>query len=247
VANRFQWLKNLYTQNLGLKLLSLMLAILTFHAIRSATSDEDIHVLPVDAQVDDENMEIVEQDPLSVTVTFRGSREDLKRLDPKYMKIILRPGIEDEGEIRIRSRDIKGARGLRIVKIDPEYARFTLARRSTPDQLHNESLVPPKIEEPPPGMGRVWTNLTVLAAGVPGTAASVILEPPLVNVHAQAPERVLEAFADKVPVVFVNCSDLDQAGTVTRPVNAYFPGQGGLRLKVDPASVKITFEPNEPE
>ena len=246
MANRFQWLRNLCTQNLGLKLLSLMLAILTFHAIRSATSDEDIHVLPVDTQVDDEDMEIVEQDPLSVTVTFRGSREDLKRLDPKYMKVILRLSADGGGQLSIRPRDIKGARGLRIVKIDPEFARFTLARKTDLKQPDGAS-VPPKIKEPAPGMGRVWTNLTVLAAGVPGTVASVILEPPLVSVHAQAPKSVLEAFADKVPVVFVNCSDLDQAGTVTRPVNAYFPGHGGLRLKADPANVKITFKPLELE
>ena len=90
------------------------------------------------------------------------AEESLEKIDPLFVE--LEKGYDREilNDIFRSMHTIKGAAGLRVVKIEPEFARFTLVQKG---EIEKPGVVPvpPKIEEPPPGMGRVWTNLTVLA------------------------------------------------------------------------------------
>lgn len=120
------WLKNTLVLNVGLKFLALLMAIFTFHSIRTVTSDEAVHIVPVEVQLTDANHIVTDQDPLSVTITLRGSREDLKKLDPQDIKAILKLRKSESGSIPIRARDIRGVSGLRVVKIEPDKAAVTV-------------------------------------------------------------------------------------------------------------------------
>lgn len=122
-----QWLKNTLVLNVGLKFLALLMAVFTFHSIRAVTSDEAVHIVPVEVQPTDANHIVLDQDPLSVTVTLRGSREDLKKLDPQDIKAVLKLRSQENGPVPIRARDVRGVSGLRVVKIEPDKATVTLA------------------------------------------------------------------------------------------------------------------------
>ena len=121
MVNRFKRIRRIFRNNVGLKFLALVLATLTFYAIRGTTGYEVPYVIPLEVEVE-KGIAILDQDPMSVEVTFRGSQEDLRRLDQKQLKAVVRPKASSPAgseAVVIRGRDVQGASGVRVVKIKP--------------------------------------------------------------------------------------------------------------------------------
>lgn len=116
------WLRNLFVNNWELKLLAFVLAVLSFYAIRGATSDEATAEAPINVEIG-EGIGILKQEPPTARVTFRGSRDDLRRLEHLQVRIALKAKASDPSgseTLRIRPRDVKGAIGLRVVGLAPQ-------------------------------------------------------------------------------------------------------------------------------
>ena len=108
--------------NWRLKAIAAVLAVAAYYAIRGATSYEVVYEAPVVVRVDDPGVALLDQDPKSVQVTFRGSQEDLRRIDQKQLRVVIRPratGPAGSERIAFTPRDVEGAAGARVERIVP--------------------------------------------------------------------------------------------------------------------------------
>lgn len=130
MANRFRPLNAAVVNNWKIKLLALVLAALSFYAIRGKTSIEVRYDIPLEVEVE-EGVAILEQEPRTVQVTFRGSRQDLRDLEPALMRAVVSPKETDASgsrEVELSHRNIEGATGVSVAQIRPRTARITFDR-----------------------------------------------------------------------------------------------------------------------
>jgi len=131
VPNKLGSFIRLLINNWWLKLLALCLAVVTFYAIRGATGYEVDYSIPVEVVVEP-GIAVLNQDPSTVRVRFRGARADLLRLDERHIKAVVAPkaGEPDGSEkaVILSPRDIEGAAGATIVKIEPSVISLTFDR-----------------------------------------------------------------------------------------------------------------------
>jgi hypothetical protein len=130
VAPKSDWQKRI-ARNWELKLLALLLAVLTYYAIRNATGSEETFDIPVEVELKP-GIAVLEQDVDTVTVRLRGTEADLLRLDEKRMRVVIRPK-DDEPDgiarlVEITHRDIEGAARVAVVGIKPEQIRLMFDR-----------------------------------------------------------------------------------------------------------------------
>lgn len=121
MAVRLEWLKEIATHNWNIKLLAVLLATVSFYAIRGATNFEVPYDIPLKVEVAD-GIAILDQ-PKTVCVTFRGSQEDLRRLSQKDIKAVIRPKATDPAgaeQVTVSSRDVQGAASVRVVNVEPK-------------------------------------------------------------------------------------------------------------------------------
>ena len=122
--------KNFLMLNWHLKLISLVLAAISFYAIRNATGFEVRFEIPVHVEIE-KGVAVLEQDPRTVEVTFRGSQEDLLRLEPAKLKAEIRTKTDlptGPEILSIKPQDVKGVSGVRVVRVKPERVRLTFDR-----------------------------------------------------------------------------------------------------------------------
>ena len=125
-------LKNIFLHNWSLKVLALILAFLTFYGIRSVTSDKVVYDLPL--RIDAGEWIAMHDQQKSVSVTFRGSDSDLKKLDPNRMEVLVSTRVDQNGSTRrimIGTRDVyhRAGPGVRAVNIVPESVQVSFDRR----------------------------------------------------------------------------------------------------------------------
>ncbi len=136
--------------NKGLKLLSLILAFITWHAIQDTISFETvISDVPLTFRAD-EGWAIMDRSTDTVDVHFRGSQEELRRLSADYvnMEVDVR-GVEGTSTLSLAPGDVVAPRGVRAVYVRPEVVKVSLDR-------DGEKLVPVKADlkgSPPEGYG----------------------------------------------------------------------------------------------
>lgn len=131
MARRLDPLRKMATHNWELKLLALLLAVLTYYAIRGKTGAEREYTVPVFVEVDP-GIAVLAQSPDAVEVRFRGSESALLDLDPTQLRAVVRPkSREPDGTaqvVRVSPRDIESARGVAVVNIDPNELVVTFDR-----------------------------------------------------------------------------------------------------------------------
>lgn len=113
-----------------LKLMAIALAILSFYAIRNATSFEVNYDVPLKVSAE-KGIAILDQ-PKTVRVAFRGSQEELRHLNQKGIKALIYPKATDptgSETVQIGFDDIEGVTsGARPVKIEPGSVTLTFDR-----------------------------------------------------------------------------------------------------------------------
>lgn len=133
MALKSDWQK-LVSRNWELKLLALLLAVLTYYAIRNATGSEESFEIPVEVELEP-GIALVEQNVDTVMVRLRGTQDDLDKLKQKRMKAVVRPqGGEPDGfalRVLVSSRDIEGAARVTVEEIEPDHVTLTFDRETT--------------------------------------------------------------------------------------------------------------------
>ncbi len=133
MADKRILISGLFLKNKRLKALSFVLATLTWYIIQDTISFEiEIPDVRLDIQVPD-GMAILNQSASTVDVTFRGSQDDIQRLDSKRLQAVVELTGESSGlshEIVMKPAMIKGARGVRVVAIHPERIPVKLDRQA---------------------------------------------------------------------------------------------------------------------
>lgn len=133
MADKRFLLWRLLLNNKRLKALSFVLATLTWYLIQDIISFEiEIPGVRLEIQVQD-GMAILNQSISSVDVVFRGSQDDIQRLDARRIQAIVElTGASGElsHEIVMKPGMIKGVRGVRAVAIHPERILVKLDRQA---------------------------------------------------------------------------------------------------------------------
>ena len=132
MATRFPRVRTLFTKNRWLKTLALILAFITFYAIRSITNEVQTFQVPIIVDVADEPIAILAQDATLASVSARGSHEDLRRLDVGQIQVVVSPKgwhLTGRQQVPIGSRNVKGwLRGVHIIKVVPDILSVTFER-----------------------------------------------------------------------------------------------------------------------
>ncbi|HRR34449.1 MAG TPA: hypothetical protein P5026_10140 [Kiritimatiellia bacterium] len=122
-------IKILFVKNGYWKLLSLIIAVLIHFSIRSEISHLRVVTIPVEADFDSASMgaAIESVEPRAVQITLRGSYSEVNKLDSAQMSCVVKPkqktsSLLDTVAVKIRSSNLRGVRGVRVVAIDPNVA-----------------------------------------------------------------------------------------------------------------------------
>lgn len=126
--SKLRWIQGFFRQNWEIKLLALLLAVVTYYAIRGATSYEVEYNVPLHVEADP-GVAVLSLDPETVSVRFRGSRDDILKLDQQQLVVRLRVREDNVGgrprAVPVSPRNVEGAPGVNVVMIDP--ARVNIA------------------------------------------------------------------------------------------------------------------------
>ena len=128
----FTAVRGLFRTNWELKLLALLLGAMSFYAIRGTTSFEVPYNVPLEVKVE-KGIAILDQDPLTVDVTFRGSQQDLSDLDQRRIRAVVTPRETDAAgsvTVPVTPGDVTGAAGVRVVKVRPNAVSLTFDRET---------------------------------------------------------------------------------------------------------------------
>lgn len=126
-------MKKFLFHNIGLKTVSVLLAVVSWYAIRETISFEiGIPNIPLEIKVG-EGWAVLNQSEDMVRVTFRGSQEDIRLMDQKQIKAVvdLRTNpMAGSGKITVTPHDIRGIRGVRAIRVEPDRIQISLDRES---------------------------------------------------------------------------------------------------------------------
>jgi len=135
-VSRLSRIKKTVANNWRLKTIASILAVVAYYAIRGATSYEVVYETPVVVNVDDPGVALLDKDPKSVQITFRGAPEDLRRIDQKQLRVLMRPkptGPAGYERITLSPRDVEGASGARVERIAPTTVTLFFDRQEEKD------------------------------------------------------------------------------------------------------------------
>jgi YbbR domain-containing protein len=104
MADKPTGIRRILAHNKGAKVASLFLAVVAWYAIQAVISFEQlVSDVPLTFQVDD-GWAVLDRSAGTVDVLFRGSQEDIRRLDPDQVRV----------EVDLRGRSLKGATTVKI-------------------------------------------------------------------------------------------------------------------------------------
>ena len=131
MADRPSILLRLARNNRGLKVLALAIAVVSWYAVRRATSYETvIKDVPFTVAVG-EGWSVLDRSIADVDVIFSGTLQDLQFLNREQIKIeIDAHDVEGSGtrEFRITAGEVSHPGGARVLHVEPDLVRLTLDR-----------------------------------------------------------------------------------------------------------------------
>lgn len=128
-------IKIFFTTNWHLKILAVVLASVTFFTIERSTRFEVSYTIPVEVRIEDTGLAILEQDTRKVKVVFRGTQEDLRKLQLENLKAVIKPTgtlqTSEPSKLKIYPKNIDIGRFVKIVDIRPSYVNITFSEEGT--------------------------------------------------------------------------------------------------------------------
>ena len=132
MPNRIKRIKSFFVENWILKTVALVLAVVTFYAIRSIINEVQEFQVPIVIDVGEKKIAVLAQDANMASVTFRGSHEDLRRLDVNQIKVVVSPGmwhLTGRQQVPIGAGNVEGwLRGVRVIKVVPDILAVTFEK-----------------------------------------------------------------------------------------------------------------------
>ncbi len=123
-----------FSNNWMLKLVALFLALLSVLGIRRLTNHEEEFAVPIVVKVE-AGAAILNQDARTAYITCRGADDDLRRVDERQLKAIVRPalgGYAGSERVPIGPKNIEGwLRGVQVVRVRPDVVTVTFDREIT--------------------------------------------------------------------------------------------------------------------
>jgi YbbR domain-containing protein len=255
VKPKLENLRDAVSENWSLKLLAALLAALTFFAIRGATSYEERYDVPVEIEVEP-GIAILDQNPRTVEVSVRGSREDLARLDESRIKVVLRCKATDptgSERLIVGRNHLEGLESVRVERIRPSVVMLSFDREA-------EKQVPvakPKVTGEPL-VGKVEIEYEPRFVSVRGPKRRLTIEE--VYTEPVDVDGKVESFTKTVRVVppgdtwvsRIEPSEITVNVRITKrtvsltwpriPILALVRTDGVKRVEIDPANVSLELE-----
>lgn len=126
-------LREVLLNNIRLKLLAAVLAIVSWYVIRETINYEVVLPdIPVEIKVGD-GWAVLRQSFDSARATFRGSQENIRLIDHKQIKVQLdlrTNSVAGSFDVHIQLGNIKGIHGVRPIRIEPEVIQISTDRES---------------------------------------------------------------------------------------------------------------------
>jgi len=126
-------MREILLNNLRVKLLALVLAVVSWYAIRETINYEvTMADIPVEFRIGD-GWAVLHKSADSLRVTFRGSQENIRLIDYKQVKAVVdlkTNTVAGSLDVRLKPTFIKGVQGVRPVRIDPETVQISIDRES---------------------------------------------------------------------------------------------------------------------
>ena len=118
------------TENLGLKMLSLVLGITLWYAVARDQGAEFVFSIPVELRNVPEGLEVVEESAQQVDVRLRGPSEILRRLTPRDLRVGVDLSDAEPGErvAYLTPDDVAVPFGARVLRVTPASVQITLDR-----------------------------------------------------------------------------------------------------------------------
>ena len=124
-------MKSFLLHNLGIKILALLAAVASWLAIQEAISFEVVlSDIPLEIRVE-QGWAVLHQSEHTVRVTFRGSQDDIRQMDPKQIKAVVdlrTNAIAGSGEIGVSLSAIEAPRNVRPIRVEPSRVQVSLDR-----------------------------------------------------------------------------------------------------------------------
>ncbi len=123
-------------ENWMLKLLALFLAALTVLGVRQITNHAEEFAVPIVIKVE-AGAAILNQDARTAYITCRGSDDDLRRVDERQLRAVVRPalgGYAGSERVPIGPKNIEGwLRGVQVVRVRPDVVTVSFDREVAND------------------------------------------------------------------------------------------------------------------
>ena len=164
-------MKERLTENLGLKLLSLLLGITLWYAVAREQGAEFVFTIPLELRDVPEGMEIVEESVQQVDVRLRGPSEILRGLTPQDLSVGVDLSDAGPGErvAYLTPDDVKVPFGARVMRVTPASVGITLD-----DRLERTVPVIPRVSgAPAEGFELAGIELSPQAITIVGPASQI--------------------------------------------------------------------------
>lgn len=139
-------------RNIRSRLIALLLAGVTWYVVYGAISHEhEVSDIPITFSLSP-GWAILDRSADSVTIRFRGSREDIRSLETQAIQVIVDVrDRETAGEkvLQIQPQDVKAPGGARPLRIRPDQVELRLDRdveKNVPVKANLEGELPPGVE-----------------------------------------------------------------------------------------------------
>jgi YbbR domain-containing protein len=162
-------MKSLFTDHLGLKLISLLMGFSLWYAVASEQEAEFALSIPIELRDLPEGLEVIEESVQQVEVRLRGPAEILRRLTPQDVNIGVELADAEPGErlAYLTPRDVSVPFGARVMRVTPTSVRIVLDRTME----RTVDVIPRVVGSPAEGFELFDIELFPVRIGVVGPSA----------------------------------------------------------------------------
>ena len=254
-------LRIVFVRNGYWKLLSLVIAVLIYFSIRSEISHVRIITVPVETEFESVGLgsAIESSEPRSVQVTLRGSYSEVNQLALPAVRCVVRPkqkkgALLDTVAVKIGHGNLRGVRGLRVLKVDPN---VVVVKFDVPMTVEL-AVAPPAVEGKARGIAEpVYEQTRALVKGSRRLLSTldptkVQIQPEAINVEGRSqtfsarvrliPPGDVANLVVEPPEMVVNVKIISEKSTVKLervPVVVSQPYAAPNRWKTDPEWIDV--------
>ncbi len=238
-------MKRLATDQLGLKLISLLLGVSLWFAAAREQGAEFAFSIPIELREVPEGLEVVEESVQHVDVRVRGSAEILRRLTPQALTVGIDLTDAEPGEhvAYLSPEEVRAPFGVRVMRVTPTSVTLALDRT----QQRIVQVLPRVLGSPAAGFELFNIELTPSQITVVGPASRVG-ELEQVTTEPVSAEGLREAYSRTVRVELDPLMRLEGLTSVELTLDVREERArselSGVPMRVEPPGVRVRLDPD---